>query len=315
MYYSYPCNSSVCLKLPPNKRLNVKTTLFKWSFCMQSSTFYITLPTFWGIVASEDPGSPELIDGGKAGVEAAWTFHVSFLVHSAVHASENGPPVLPHSIFRQVELAGAFLLQACALTFFQVFALLVFHSSTQRTQQGTNVEGLHGRQSVPPSFLSHLFFCCYLLGEWQRREKEKVVGARACSILQKLPQILPTPVQCGLADRPIQKWPLFLYLLGWPCDPATCPQQRHLEWAWASLLGDGKHMHGKVIPIALADAEPVLRHVNEAIPVYSCPAEPPAAPRHSMSSIEVSKVAQARRSAPPAQRRVGRNTPFVVLSH
>lgn len=194
----------------------------------------------------------------------------------------------------------------------QVFALLVFR---KQTQQGVNVKGLHGRQSVPPSFLSHLFFRCCLLGEWQRREKEKVVEPRACSLLQKLPPILPTPVQCGLADPPTQKWPLFLCLLGWPCDPATCPQQRHLEWAWASLLGDGKHVHGKLIPIALADAEPVLRHGNEAISVYSCPVEPPAAPlRHSMSSTEVSKVAQARTSGPPAQRRVWSNTPLVVVS-
>lgn len=61
-------------------------------------------------MASEDPDSPELIDGGKAGVEAAWTSYVSFLAHSAVHASENGPPVLPLPISRQVELAGDFLL-------------------------------------------------------------------------------------------------------------------------------------------------------------------------------------------------------------
>lgn len=73
-------------------------------------------------------------------------------------------------------------------------------------------------------------------------------------------------------------------------------------------------MHGKVIPIALAYAEPVLRYVNEVILDYSFPAELQAAPDR-MSSIEASKVAQAKISAPSAQRRVRRNTPFVVLSH
>lgn len=63
-----------------------------------------------------------------------------------------------------------------------------------------------------------------------------------------------------------------------------------------------------VIPIVLVDAEPVSRHVNEAILVHPGPAEPPAGPRHSASSTEVRKVAQGRRVASLAHRRVRRNT-------
>lgn len=196
--------------------------------------------------------------------------------HSAVHSSGNGPLALPYSISRQVDLDGAFALPACTLSLLSRCLLLL-----PTRQHAANPARGHCERAPQESVSTAFFFqlLVFLLFPSGRENSDRkkwwklgpVVYHRNSHRFSHLCTL--SPVQCGLADPLIQRWPLFLYLLhlGWPCDPGAWLQQRlesiHArtrclaalgtlrpphEQAWASLLDDERCARGKVIPIVLS---------------------------------------------------------------